>query len=391
MHLPDVDTCHPCLSGGGKAGIGIFIHTAAGRHNLKATGRFQKNIRFRLVSLGILCSNETFKPVEDTELLQGPLDHLSRASRGNGHRQPSPMLSSNRQDRFHRNNAIEATKIGSLFIRDHFVDHRGNARLSDEHLDDYMDRNSAKAVKAVLREMKTKLVGRQGPGSVVQRHGVRKGAITVKNQGIVGCHGQMLGSMIIESCNGSVRNAPAQIAEQPVRDAREMPVHQMTKLAEYPGIDGFLGTRASLMLDVVFLAMFAVVPLMLLSVYLVRSRKQYRLHKQIQICLASVLAIAVILFEIDIRINGWILRAELSPYYGTMILNLSLWVHLLFAITTAVLWVYVVVQALRKIPNPPGPCSYSSKHIFWARLAVLDMILTALTGCLFYCLAFVAS
>ncbi len=391
MHLPDVDTCHPCLSGGGKAGIGIFIHTAAGRHNLKATGRFQKNIRFRLVSLGILCSNETFKPVEDTELLQGPLDHLSRASRGNGHRQPSPMLSSNRQDRFHRNNAIEATKIGSLFIRDHFRDHRGNARLSDEHLDDCMDRNSAKAVKAVLREMKTKLVGRQGPGSVVQRHGVRKGAITVKNQGIVGCHGQMLGSMIIESCNGSVRNAPAQIAEQPVRDVREMDANQMSKLVEYPGIDGFLGTRASLMLDVVFLAMFAVVPLMLLSVYLVRSRKQYRLHKQIQICLASVLAIAVILFEIDIRINGWILRAELSPYYGTMILNLSLWVHLLFAITTAVLWVYVVVQALRKIPNPPGPCSYSSKHIFWARLAVLDMILTALTGCLFYCLAFVAS
>ena len=130
---------------------------------------------------------------------------------------------------------------------------------------------------------------------------------------------------------------------------------------------------------------------MLLSVYLVRIRKQYRLHKQIQICLASVLAFAVILFEIDIRINGWILRAEASPYYGTMLLNLSLWVHLLFAITTTVLWVYVVVQALRKIPNPPGPCAYSSKHIFWARLAVIDMILTALTGCLFYCLAFVAS
>ena len=39
---------------------------------------------------------------------------------------------------------------------------------------------------------------------------------------------------------------------------------------DYPGIDGFLGTRASLMLDVVFLAMFAVIPTMAVSVHLVK-------------------------------------------------------------------------------------------------------------------------
>ena len=36
----------------------------------------------------------------------------------------------------------------------------------------------------------------------------------------------------------------------------------------YPGIGGFLGTRGSLMLDVVFLAMFVVVPLLAVSVWL---------------------------------------------------------------------------------------------------------------------------
>ena len=35
----------------------------------------------------------------------------------------------------------------------------------------------------------------------------------------------------------------------------------------YPGIDGFLGTRASWMLDVLFLAMFAVVVVLGWSVY----------------------------------------------------------------------------------------------------------------------------
>lgn len=166
-------------------------------------------------------------------------------------------------------------------------------------------------------------------------------------------------------------------------------------LATYPGIDGFLGTRGSLMLDLVFLSMFLVVPLMFLSIYLVKFKKRYLLHKRIQVGLASVLAITVTLFEIDIRVNGWRARAQESPYYSQTLseglANWSLWVHLLFSVTTALLWIYVVIQALRKIPHPPGPGPYSRQHVFWARLAALDMVFTALTGCLFYYLAFVAS
>ena len=53
--------------------------------------------------------------------------------------------------------------------------------------------------------------------------------------------------------------------------------------------DGFLGTRASLMLDVVFLAMFVVVPALAWSVYLVKVRRNYGLHKRVQLLLGSVL------------------------------------------------------------------------------------------------------
>jgi len=51
---------------------------------------------------------------------------------------------------------------------------------------------------------------------------------------------------------------------------------------------GFLGTRGSLMLDVVFLAMFAVLPLLALSIYLVKQKK-YALHKLINLILGAVL------------------------------------------------------------------------------------------------------
>ena len=50
---------------------------------------------------------------------------------------------------------------------------------------------------------------------------------------------------------------------------------------DYPGIDGFLPTRASIMLDVVFVAMALVIPLMLYAIYLVKYRRAYELHRKI--------------------------------------------------------------------------------------------------------------
>lgn len=153
---------------------------------------------------------------------------------------------------------------------------------------------------------------------------------------------------------------------------------------------GFLGTRASLMLDVVFLAMFVVVPVMLWSIYLVKFRQRYQLHKQIQLVLGAVLLIAVTMFEVDLQLfTDWKLLAAPSPYIDSIV-RPSLWVHLFFAIPTAFLWVYVMYHGLRYIPNPPGPSVHSARHLFWAKLAAFEMVMTALTGWVFYYLAFVA-
>ena len=50
----------------------------------------------------------------------------------------------------------------------------------------------------------------------------------------------------------------------------------------------------------------------------------------------------------------------------------------------------MIVQALRKFDHDPLPNAYSAAHMFWAKLAAIDMLLTAITGWLFYWLAFVA-
>ena len=71
-------------------------------------------------------------------------------------------------------------------------------------------------------------------------------------------------------------------------------------------------------------------------------------------------------------------------------IDASLMIHLACAIPTAVLWIVVIVRALRQFPKPPLPGEHSRSHIFWARLAAIELILTAITGCVFYLLAFAA-
>ena len=79
------------------------------------------------------------------------------------------------------------------------------------------------------------------------------------------------------------------------------------------GIDGFLPWRASIMLDVVFLAMFLVIPVMGWSIYQVKYRQKYDLHKKVQLSLGLVLLITVGLFEVDMQIfTDWGERADPS-------------------------------------------------------------------------------
>jgi len=156
------------------------------------------------------------------------------------------------------------------------------------------------------------------------------------------------------------------------------------------------------MLDVVFVAMFVVVPLLGLSIYLVKYRRQYAWHKRLQLTMATVLLIAVSLFEVDIRINGWEQRAAGipsgtgSPYFDpehkwTSPAGVALIVHLSFAVPTLLLWIVVVTRALRNFPRPPQPGLHSRWHTRYGWAAAIGMLFTGITGWLFYYLAFVAS
>lgn len=170
-------------------------------------------------------------------------------------------------------------------------------------------------------------------------------------------------------------------------------VAQTTIAADDEGTGFIPGSRGSFMLDFVFAAMFGILLVMVASIYLVRVKKRYELHKKIQLILAAVLLIAVLGFEIDMRLfTDWEALAAPSRYYHPERLNpvvISLAIHLCFAIPTPVLWAWVIYEGLRKFPSPAAPGAHSRRHRFWGWMAAIGMLLTSITGWIFYVLAFV--
>ena len=92
-------------------------------------------------------------------------------------------------------------------------------------------------------------------------------------------------------------------------------------------------SRASNVTDFVAISLAFVLPLLLLSLWSARRRRNVVLHRRVQLSLASVLGAAVLVFEIDMRVNGWRHLAEPSPYFESLVFP-ALVTHLAFAIPT---------------------------------------------------------
>lgn len=161
---------------------------------------------------------------------------------------------------------------------------------------------------------------------------------------------------------------------------------------------GFLGYDSSFMLDFVVVALVLIVPLLAISLFQVKVRKDYAGHKRMQLGLASLLLIAVVLFEVDVQWShgGWenIINKPGQPERMSD-LELSnvrqvLWIHLVFAVSTPVVWGVTLYYALRRFASPPVPGPHSRMHQRLGWLSVADLVLTAVTGLWFYYVAFVA-
>lgn len=151
---------------------------------------------------------------------------------------------------------------------------------------------------------------------------------------------------------------------------------------------GFLGTRADVLMDVVIVSLVVIVPALALSRALARGGN-YNSHKKLMLWLAGVLGVAVALFETDLRMSGGIFAlTAASPYAGTTFLNASIYIHTLLSISTSLIWIALIALSLRRFPKPPVPGDFSRTHRWLGRLGMIGMTLTGITGVELYIFGF---
>lgn len=146
------------------------------------------------------------------------------------------------------------------------------------------------------------------------------------------------------------------------------------------------------MLDVVVCSLVLILPTLIFSLYQIKIRRNFSLHKRIQIALGVVLFIVVALFEYDMRVQGgFYVLAKDSPWIDKSFMKWLLRVHLCFSISTVFIWAATTILAAIKFPSPPGPSGFSPTHKIMAWTSVIDMVCTVVTGLMVYYFGFIAS
>jgi len=152
--------------------------------------------------------------------------------------------------------------------------------------------------------------------------------------------------------------------------------------------DSFLGARADALMDLVILSLAIIVPVIIYS-YQTVKKGNYAKHKKIQLTLFAVLVVVVGLFEYDMGTHGGIFEmVKGSRYEGTTFLNASIYTHTLFAITTSLIWLVLIIFSLFKFSKDPKPNQFSKAHKFWGRIGMIDMLLTGITAVQLYIVGF---
>ena len=155
------------------------------------------------------------------------------------------------------------------------------------------------------------------------------------------------------------------------------------------GSAGLLGSRATAAVDVAYLLLLAIVPLFVWSLEALLVRRNYLLHKRIQLALTPPFLIASGILGCDFLLGDWRQRAVKAAGEAIAPVTLmTLAIHVAFLATSLLIWVVLFFAAIRRIPNPPGPCKFGPTYLFWIVLLGLQTFLAMLTGWEFYMLAY---
>lgn len=131
------------------------------------------------------------------------------------------------------------------------------------------------------------------------------------------------------------------------------------------------GARCDVLMDIVVVSMVIILPLLWYSVKKVKHDHNYKLHKNIQLTMFTILFFVILLFEYDMKQNGGIFAmVRGSAYEGTFFLNFMIYFHTFLSITTSLIWLILIPVSLKKFGKNPRPGKFSKTHKLWGKIGM---------------------
>lgn len=152
---------------------------------------------------------------------------------------------------------------------------------------------------------------------------------------------------------------------------------------------GFFGTRADVLMDVVFVSTLATPFVVAWGIRFARQR-DFRRHRAVQTTLLAVLLVAVALFEVDLRLSGGsgsLMKG--SSYAGTGLLRGVLLAHVLANVVTFFTWLVLVVKSWRRFETPELPGTWGATHRRLGRFVFAGLVFGAVSAVVMYVMGFV--
>lgn len=147
-------------------------------------------------------------------------------------------------------------------------------------------------------------------------------------------------------------------------------------------MEGFLGTRGNFIIDLVMIISGFLPFLLLFAFYLAAIGKKL-LHKYMQIILFSIVSILVVSLELSIQFGGLSEISKQSPYAGTTQLTILFVVHLIFAISSFLGWLWLIIKSSKVYPS-----NFEFNHKKWGKILFWDIVFMVITGWILYWMTF---
>lgn len=150
----------------------------------------------------------------------------------------------------------------------------------------------------------------------------------------------------------------------------------------------FYTAKAPLTMKIILFVLPVLLFIQFFSVVAVKIHR-YSLHRFLQMAISLVMGVWLIFFELDVRIIGWRSYAQHSPFYDSWLFP-ALMLHVCFAIPFVLMWFSTLYGALKNFKKSAMSPKYSMMHKRMGTGSLLAFLGTAVSGVLFYWLAFVA-